>query len=82
MDEDHEREKRRRQDLMRRIEAPAPPKRTTAAKSAASSKKEKSEQAQTASRYIHMAFNQEELLGEAATTEYYNWLSLKKLISI
>lgn len=27
-------------------------------------------------------FNQEELLGEAATTEYFNWLSLKKLISI
>jgi hypothetical protein len=45
-------------------------------------KSEKNEQAQAASRYIHMAFNQEELLGEAATTEYYNWLSLKKLISI
>ncbi len=29
-----------------------------------------------------MQFNQEELLGQAATTEYYNWLSLKKLISI
>ena len=27
-------------------------------------------------------FTQEELLGEAAHTEYYNWLSLKKLISI
>ena len=33
-------------------------------------------------RYIHQLFTQEQLLGEAAHTEYENWVSLKKLISI
>ena len=70
---------------MRKIHAPAPVKKTTP-KTAGSVKKQESDKRiplpETSSRYIHEVFNQEELLGEAATTEYFNWLSLKKLISI
>ena len=37
---------------------------------------------QVANRYIHQVCTQEQLLGEAAQTEYINWLSLQKLISL
>lgn len=45
-------------------------------------KKPQPEVQEVGNRYIHQMFTQEQLLGEAAHTEYYNWLSLKKLISI
>lgn len=43
---------------------------------------EKKAPTEQTSRYIHQVFSQEDLLGEAAMTEYFNYLSLQKLISI
>lgn len=72
---------------MRKIHAPAPKK--PQAKTAVHSSSKKGEVSdldkkatQPSTRYIHEMFSQEQLLGEAATTEYFNWLSLKKLISL
>lgn len=73
---------------MRKIHAPAPQVKKIAQKTEVSPNKIKKDSekkvlvTEPTSRYIHEVFNQQELLGEAATTEYFNWLSLKKLISI
>lgn len=68
---------------MRKIGVPAPKK--AAPKTNSSNKKIESEKKpvpEVANRYIHQVCTQEELLAEAAQTEYINWLSLQKLISL
>lgn len=72
------------------IEAPPVKKTPTAVKTSASNNNsnektgsyKKIGNVELGNRYIHQVCTQEELLGEAASTEYYNWLSLQKLISI
>ena len=76
VNEERQLEKKKRREMMRKLHDPIPK------KTPVREPKEDKKAVEVTNRYIHQNFTQEELLGEAAMTEYLNWLSLKKLISL
>ena len=77
-DEEKEKEKKRRAELMKKVNTS----KVVEKKDSVVKKSRPEPKEEPTNRYIHQMFTQEELLGEAAHTEYINWVSLKKLISI